>query len=75
LAPILGSGWTVEDTSNAINCAESRMGVWSENGVPFEAHLTALCEKVAVNFHTVGQEYTQDLIQTFGRLFRAKNAM
>jgi hypothetical protein len=51
------------------------MGVWSENGVPFEAHLTALCEKVAVNFHTVGQEYTQDLIQTFGRLFRATNAM
>jgi hypothetical protein len=53
------------------DCAESRMIVWTENGVPIDGLAVAHCADLAINFRTLGAVFTKDIEDTFPKIVRA----
>jgi hypothetical protein len=63
-------GVTINDQHGIIDCADSRMVVLRDKGVPTWSHFTALCGGLGIGFVTVGPEFTTDDTAKFGQIVR-----
>jgi hypothetical protein len=63
-------GVTINDKHDIIDCADSRMVVLRDKGVPTWSHFTALCGGLGIGFVTVGPEFTTDDPAKFGQIVR-----
>jgi hypothetical protein len=63
-------GVTINDQHGIIACADSRMVVLRDKGVPTWSHFTALCDGLGIGFVTVGPEFTADDTAKFGQIVR-----
>ncbi len=61
---------TVNDKSGIIDCAESRMVVLTDKGVPSMSYFTALCGGLAIVSTTMGPEFTINDESRFGQMVR-----
>jgi hypothetical protein len=63
-------GVTINDQHGIIDCADSRMVVLRDKGVPTWSHFTALCDGLGIGFVTVGPKFTTDDTAKFGQIVR-----
>ncbi len=63
-------GVTINDQRGIIDCADSRMVVLRDKGVPTWSHFTALCGGLGIGFVTVGADFTTDDTAKFGQVVR-----
>lgn len=63
-------GATIKDQSGFLNCAESRMVVLSDKGIPSWSHFTALCDGIGISYVTVGPEYSTDDAGKFSQIVK-----
>lgn len=63
-------GVTINDQRGIIDCADSRMVVLRDKGVPTWSHFTALCGGLGIGFVTIGADFTTDDTAKFGQIVR-----
>lgn len=60
----------VLDKSGIIDCSESRIVVWSVDGISLHSHSTAWCGGVGINFATSGADFTEEGAAIFAQIVR-----